>query len=110
MQHTLTLRLTNTPSRPEVARQFVVAVAVRAGLSPLAADRAAARVEHALAEDELDTVELAAGLEESQVHLELSGGGAAWCAALAAALAPLGAAAGPDAVELTLQRTPLHSV
>lgn len=110
MDHTLTLRLTNTPSRPEVARQFMVAVAVRAGLSPLAADRAAARFESVLAGQDLDMITLEAVVDGDQARIVLSGGGPLWCDQLAHALAPLGAAAGSGVVELTLRRTPLHAV
>ena len=40
MNRTLTLRLMNTPGRAEIARQAVIALAVRVGMPPLAADRA----------------------------------------------------------------------
>jgi hypothetical protein len=110
MQHTLTLRLTNTAARPEIARQFVAAVAVRAGLTALAADRAAAQVQQALTGQDIARVQLEAALDGKQATVVVSGGGQLWCDQLAAALAPLGAGARSGSVELTLRRTPLRPV
>ena len=44
MEPTITLRLLNGPSRGEIARHATTALAVRAGLAPLAADRAGGAV------------------------------------------------------------------
>jgi len=110
MEHTLTLRLTNTSARPEIARQFVAAVAVRGGLTPLAADRAAAQVGRALTGQDLEQIELTAAIEGDGARVDLRGGGHLWCDQLAAALAPLAASVHGATVELTLRRTPLRSM
>lgn len=49
MERTITLRLPNTPTRGAIARSTVLALAVRTGLAPLAADRAGAAAEAAVA-------------------------------------------------------------
>jgi hypothetical protein len=50
MERTITLRLPNTPAREAIARSTVLWLAVRAGLAPLAADRAGASAAAAVAE------------------------------------------------------------
>lgn len=50
MERTITLRLPNTSAREAIARSTVLALAVRAGLAPLAADRAGASAAAAVSE------------------------------------------------------------
>jgi len=90
MNRTLTLRLMNTPGRAEIARQAVIALAVRAGMPPLAADRAGANV--------------------GSVVASCDGGDDGWRRDAAAALDAYGARAGDDGVALRLERTPLRPV
>lgn len=110
MEHTLTLRLTNTPARAEIARQVVVALAVRAGLPPLAADRAGAAVGSVVAEADADELAISAELNGSLASLTLTGADEEWCRKAAAALPTVGAAAHGDRLLIRLQRTPLRPV
>jgi hypothetical protein len=63
MDRTITLRLPNTPAREAIARSAVLALAVRAGLAPLAADRAGASAAAAVAEIGTAEVTLVAALD-----------------------------------------------
>jgi hypothetical protein len=110
MEHTLTLRLTNTPARAEIARQAVVALAVRAGLPPLAADRAGAAVGSVVADADAEELAISAELNGSLASLILTGGDEAWCRQAAAALLTVGATAHGDRLLIRLQRTPLRPV
>ena len=60
MNRTLTLRLMNTPGRAEIARQAVIALAVRVGMPPLAADRAGFNVAAVIAECDDEDVSILA--------------------------------------------------
>ena len=91
MDRTITLRLPNTPARGEIARSTVVALAVKAGMPPLAADRAAAAVAGAVTAKEADEVTIVATLCGSATLVEVTGGHGA----------PL---------TFTLSRTPLRRV
>jgi hypothetical protein len=110
MEHTLTLRLTNTPARAEIARLAVVALAVRSGLPALAADRAGAAVASVVRVADADELAISAELNGSLASLTLTGGDETWCREAAAALSPLGATAHGDRLLIRLQRTPLRSV
>jgi hypothetical protein len=83
--------LRNTPARGEIARSTVVALAVKAGMQPLAADRTAAAVARAVTAIEADEVAIVASLGESSTFVEVAGGDA-------------------DPVAFTLERTPLRRV
>jgi hypothetical protein len=91
MDRTITLRLPNTPARGEIARSAVLALAVKAGMPPLAADRAAGAVAGAVAAMEADEVMVVATVGEASTHVEVTGGDAA-------------------ALAFTLERTPLRRV
>jgi hypothetical protein len=110
MNRTLTLRLTNTPGREEVARQVVIALAVRAGLPPLAADRAGSAVGAAVAACREGDVSICAQVDADGAVLELVGGDEAWRTDVAASLQSYGAVADGDRVGLKLERTPLRPV
>jgi hypothetical protein len=92
MDRTITLRLPNTPARGEIARHAALALAVKAGLPPLAADRAAGDVARAVTAIDADEVTIVATLSESSVLLEITDGGHA----------------GDGALTLRLERTPLR--
>lgn len=77
MDRTITLRLPNTPARGEIARSTVVALAVRAGMTPLAADRAAAAVARAVTAGAAGEVTIVAALGGSATRVEVTGGYAA---------------------------------
>ncbi len=91
MDRTITLRLPNTPARDAIARSTVLALAVRAGLAPLAADRAGAAAAAAVA---------AAGGGEVTVVATTAG---------SATVVRVTAADGFERI-LRLERTPLRSV
>jgi hypothetical protein len=91
MDRTITLRLPNTPARGDVARGVVVALAVKAGMTPLAADRAGAAVADAVAAVAAGEVTVAATVGAEATMVEVRGGGT-----------------GP--VAFTLERTPLRQV
>jgi hypothetical protein len=110
MNRTLTLRLTNTPGREEVARQAVIALAVRAGLPPLAADRAGSAVGAVVAGCDDGDVSIRAHVDDDGAALELIGGDEAWRAEAADHLESYGAFADGDRVGLRLARTPLRPV
>ena len=77
MDRTITLRLLNTPARGRIARSAVTALAVRAGMPPLAADRAAAAVAAAVTDMRADEVTIVATVGESSTVVEVTGGDAA---------------------------------
>jgi hypothetical protein len=110
MDDTLTLTILNTPQRGQIAHHAVVALALRAGLPPLAADRAAAAVADVVQRSPAEAVRLTATLDESAVIVTLSGGDPAWCRDTAEQLADLGARADSGQVQLRLERTPLRAV
>jgi len=91
MDRTITLRLPNTAARGEIARSTVVALAVRAGMAPLAADRAGAAVAGAVTAIAAGEVTIIATLGTGATLVEVTGGGAA-------------------PVTFTLARTPLRQV
>jgi hypothetical protein len=110
MDRTLSLRLSNTPARPDVARHLVMALAVGTGMRPLSADRAGAAVARALAACSAPRVEIDAVLKVRSVVLTICAGDAGWSRTAAAALAHLDAAVSDGCVTLGLERTPLTSV
>lgn len=75
MERTITLRLPNTPARGAIARSTVLALAVRAGLAPLAADRAGAAAAEAVAELGSGEVTLLADLDGLATVVRVSGDG-----------------------------------
>jgi hypothetical protein len=91
MDRTITLRLPNTPARGDIARATVVALAVKAGMAPLAADRAGAAVAGAVAAIAAGEVTILATLGEGATVVQVIGGDA-----------------GP--VAFTLERTALRQV
>ncbi len=91
MDRTITLRLPNTPARGDIARSAVVALAVKVGMAPLAADRAGAAVAGAVAAIAAGEVTIVATLGERATVVRVMGGDA-----------------GP--VTFTLERTPLRQV
>jgi hypothetical protein len=110
VNRTLTLRLTNAPGRDEVARQAVIALAVKAGMPPLAADRAGSAVATAVASCREGDLSIEARVDGGGAALALIGGDDAWRHAAADGLRSYGAAADGDRVGLRLERTPLHPV
>jgi hypothetical protein len=91
MDRTITLRLPNTPARRDIARGTVVALAVKTGMAPLAADRAGAAVADAVVAIAADEVTIVATLGAASTLVEVTGGGA-------------------PPVAFTLARTPLRQV
>jgi hypothetical protein len=75
MERTITLRLPNAPARGAIARSTVVALAVRAGLAPLAADRAGAAAEAAVADLGAGEVTLVATQDGTATTVQISGDG-----------------------------------
>jgi hypothetical protein len=110
MDRTLSLRLSNTPARPDVARHLVMALAVGAGMRPLSADRAGAAVGRTLASCAAPRVDIDAVLAARSVMLTICAGDADWSRNAADALAHLGAAVRDGCVTLGLERTPISSV
>jgi hypothetical protein len=110
MERTLSLRLTNTPARPDVARHLVMALAVGTGMRPLSADRAGAAVARALAACTASDVKIDAVLRVRSVALTICAGDVGWNRTAAAALAHLNAGVRDGCVTLGLERTPLTSV
>ncbi|HXD68645.1 MAG TPA: hypothetical protein VN615_02210 [Gaiellales bacterium] len=109
MEPTITLRLLTGPSRGEIARHATTALAVRAGLAPLAADRAGAAVAAAVASANAAEVTLTAALDPTAAEVILSASGA-WAGERAAALADSGATVSADRVSFRFARTPLRRV
>ena len=109
MQRTLSLRLMNTPARGEIARHAVLAVAVKVGLPPVAADRAGTAVAGVVAASQ-DDVTLTAALDGSAALLTIAGGGDGWCRESVSALQALGAREEMGRVVVRLVRTPLRAV
>jgi hypothetical protein len=110
MEHTLTLRLTNTPARQDIARQAAVGIALRVGLPALAADRAAAAIAQAVAHSSDPVLTVQATISDTSALIVLSGVDPGWRRAAVSTLAALGATEDDDGVSLRLQRTPLHAV
>jgi hypothetical protein len=73
MERTITLKLPNTPARGAIARSAVIALAVRAGLAPLAADRAGASAAAAVTEIGTDEVTLVAALDGAAMVVRMRG-------------------------------------
>jgi hypothetical protein len=109
MEPTITLRLLNGPSRGEIARHAITALAVRAGLPPLAADRAGGAVAVAVAAADAEEVVLTASLEPAAAEVVLTAAGA-WAGDHAEGLAHLDAAVTEDRVSFRFARTPLRRV
>jgi hypothetical protein len=110
MERTLSLRLSNTAARPDVARHLVMALAVGAGMRPLSADRAGAAVARALTACVAPRVDIDAVLGARSVALTICAGDAGWSERAAVALAHLGAAAGDGCVTLGLERAPISGL
>jgi hypothetical protein len=91
MDRTITLRLLNTAARGEIAHSTVLALAVKAGMPPLAADRAAGAVAAAVAGIEADEILVVATVGESATHVEVTAGAT-------------------ERLTFTLERTPLRRV
>jgi len=100
----------NTPQRGQIAHQAVVALSLRAGLPPMAADRAAAAIAGAVQLCQAEAVCLTATFDESAVTVRLSGGDESWLRDAVEQLAGLGASAESGEVQLRLERTPLRAV
>jgi hypothetical protein len=109
MEPTITLRLLNGPSRGEIARHATTALAVRAGLAPLAADRAGGAVAAAVTAANAGEVTLTASLDPAAAEVVLTASGA-WAGERATALAHLDAAVSADRVAFRFVRTPLRRV
>jgi hypothetical protein len=109
MEPTITLRLLNGPSRAEIARHATTALAVRAGLPPLAADRAGGAVAVAVVAAHAEEVTLTASLGPSAAEVILSAAGG-WAGGHAEELAHLDAAVTDDRVSFRFARTPLRRV
>jgi hypothetical protein len=109
MEPTITLRLLNGPSRGEIARHATTALAVRAGLAPLAADRAGGAVAAAVTAADADEVTLTASLDQAAAEVVLSAPGG-WAGDRAAALADIDATVTDDRVSFRFARTPLRRV
>lgn len=73
MERTITLKLPNTPAREAIARSTVLALAVRAGLAPLAADRAGASAAAAVAEIGTDEVVMVAVADGTATIVRMTG-------------------------------------
>ena len=73
MDRTITLRLPNTPAREAIARAAVLWLAVRVGLAPLAADRAAASAAAAIGEAGNGGVTLVATPDGSATMVRICG-------------------------------------
>jgi hypothetical protein len=106
MDRTITLRLSNTAARGEIARSTVVALAIKAGLPPLAADRAGAKVAAVAAASRANELTIVATLDGSRASFAIAGAGDAPLAALEA----LGATIADGRLTFTLERTPLRQV
>jgi hypothetical protein len=110
MHGTVLLRLTDTPARGEIARHAVVAIAVKAGLLPPAADRAGIAVAGVVALCREGDVTVTAALDGGTAVVTIAGGGDAWCRESAVALEAFGAEADAGGVTLRLKRAPLHGL
>ena len=109
MEPTITLRLLNGPSRGAIARHATTALAVRAGLPPLAADRAGGAVAAAVTAADAAEVTLTGSLDHAAAEVTLTARGA-W-SEQADALANLDATViTDDRVSFRFARTPLRSV
>lgn len=109
MEPTITLRLLNGPSRGEIARHATTALAVRAGLPPLAADRAGGAVAAAVTAAAAGEITLTASLEPAAADVVLTAAGA-WAGDHAETLAHLDASVTDDRVAFRFARTPLRRV
>ena len=86
MHGTVSLRLTDSPARGEIARHAVIVLAVRVGLPPVAADRAGAAVAAAVRACPRGDITITATLDGESALVAISGGDDAWRAESAAAL------------------------
>jgi hypothetical protein len=107
---TLALKLPDTPAREQIARHTVTALAIKAGLPPLAADRAAVAVGSALARASADEISVSASLDKGFVVLTLAGGSRSWSSDVLARLEGWEAAVVDGDVVVRLSRTPLRAV
>ncbi len=108
MKGTLLLTVPNTPARPGIVQDFAAAAAIRARLTPLAADRVGRDVA-ALAESAGAAVlEIAATIESDSLRLALRSD-AGWAASAATLPAAHGAVPEGDALVLEFTRPPLQA-
>ena len=106
----LKLKLLDTPEREQIARAAVTALAIKAGLPTLSADRAAAAIAAAVGRAPSSEVQLWAALDDGFVVLTLSGDGEHWCDQILARLDGWDATAVGEKVVVRLARTPLRAV
>jgi hypothetical protein len=107
---TLALKLPDTPAREQIARHTVTALAIKAGLLPLAADRAATAIGSALAQVPADEVSVTAVLDGGAVVLTLAGGSERWRDHVLSRLEDWDATAVGGGVVVRLARAPLRAI
>src|SRR6266567_6989242 len=84
MDRTITLRLPNTAARGEIARCTVVALAIKAGLPPVTADRAGAKVAAVASASRANEITIVATLDGPRASFAIAGAGDAPLAAVEA--------------------------
>ena len=107
-QTTVTVRCQTTEGGADVGAQVVLAMAARAGIPPLAADRLRGDVREALRAANV-SVELRCSAGDGGLEMAISAPGEA-LDAVKAALDGHGAEIDGDAVVIRVRRTPLQSV
>ena len=110
MHGTVSLRLTDSPARGEIARHAVIVLAVRVGLPPVAADRAGTAIAAAVRACPGGDVTITATLDGESARLSIAGGDDAWRTESAAALEAFQATVRGSCLTLSLTRTPLRAV
>jgi hypothetical protein len=110
MHGTVSLRLTDSPARDEIARHAVIVLAVRVGMPPVAADRAGTAVGAAVRACRGAVVTMTAVIDAELVEIAIEGGDDAWRAESAVALGAFGALSQAGCLTLSLRRTPLRAV
>jgi len=110
MHGTVSLRLTDSPARGDIARHAVIVLAVRVGLPPVAAERAGTAVAAAVRACPGGEVTITATLDGASALVAIAGGDDAWRTESAAALAAFHATVNGSCLTLRLLRTPLRAV
>ncbi len=110
MHGTVSLRLTDSPARGEIARHAVIVLAVRVGIPPVAADRAGTAVGAAVRACRGGVVTMTAAIDGESVDIAIEGGDDAWRSQSAVALGAFGALAQAGRLTLRLKRTPLRAL
>jgi len=110
MHGTVSLRLTDSPARGEIARHAVIVLAVRVGLPPVAADRVGTAVAAAVRACPGGEVTITATLDGESALVAITGGDDAWRTESAAALGAFRATVKGSHLTLRLRRTPLRAV